>query len=143
MVPTFDGADVIIPNGELLNQDLTNWTLGSSSRRSEIRFGVAYGPDLELTKELLFGILEKNENVLMKPMPAIWFTKFGDSSIDLVLKYWISHFDFDNDTRSEIIIAIDKTLKENNIVIPFSQHDIHLINNIIEPESNIDSKKEF
>ena len=143
VVTTFDGADVIIPNGELLNQNLTNWTLGSSSRRSEIRFGVAYGTDLELTKELLFGILEKNENVLMKPMPAIWFTKFGDSSIDLVLKYWISHFDFDNDTRSEIIIAIDKTLKENNIVIPFSQHDIHLINNIIEPESNIDSKKEF
>ncbi|PVX44856.1 mechanosensitive ion channel-like protein [Flavobacterium sp. 103] len=134
VVTTFDGADVIIPNGELLNQNLTNWTLGSSSRRSEIRFGVAYGTDLELTKKLLFEILEKNENVLMKPMPAIWFTRFGDSSIDLVLKYWISHFDFDNETRSELIIAIDKTLKENNIVIPFSQQDIHIINKEIEPE---------
>ena len=134
VVTTFDGADVVIPNGELLNQNLTNWTLGSSSRRSEIRFGVAYGTDLELTKKLLFEILEKNENVLMKPLPAIWFTKFGDSSIDLVLKYWISHFDFDNDTRSELIIAIDKTLKENNIVIPFSQQDIHIINKEIEPE---------
>lgn len=132
VVTTFDGADVVIPNGELLNQNLTNWTLGSSSRRSEIRFGVAYGTDLELTKKLLFEILEKNQNVLMKPMPAIWFTKFGDSSIDLVLKYWISHFDFDNETRSELIIAIDKTLKENNIVIPFSQQDIHIINKEVE-----------
>lgn len=142
VVTTFDGADVVIPNGELLNQNLTNWTLGSSSRRSEIRFGVAYGTDLELTKKLLFEILEKNKNVLMKPLPAIWFTKFGDSSIDLVLKYWISHFDFDNDTRSELIIAIDKTLKQNNIVIPFSQQDIHIINKDIEPESKIEPEEE-
>ena len=132
VVTTFDGADVVIPNGELLNKNLTNWTLGSSSRRSEIRFGVAYGTDLELTKNLLFEILEKNKNVLMRPLPAIWFTKFGDSSIDLVLKYWISHFDFDNDTRSELIIAIDKTLKENNIVIPFSQQDVHIVTKEIE-----------
>ena len=91
VVTTFDGADVVIPNGELLNQNLTNWTLGSSSRRSEIRFGVAYGTDLELTKKLLFEILEKNENVLMRPLPVIWFTKFGDSSIDLVLKLSLIH----------------------------------------------------
>ncbi|MND95932.1 hypothetical protein D3C80_882000 [compost metagenome] len=71
----------------------------------------------------------------MRPLPAIWYTKFGDNSIDIVLKYWISHFDFDNDTRSELIIAIDKTLKQNNIVIPFSQHDIHIINKDIEPKS--------
>jgi potassium efflux system protein len=135
VVTTFDGADVIIPNGELLNKNLTNWTLGSSSRRAEIRFGVAYGTDLELTQQLLFDILEANKNVLMRPLPAIWFTKFGDSSIDIVLKYWISHFDFDNDTRSELIIAIDKTLKQNNIVIPFSQQDIHIINKEIEPKS--------
>lgn len=132
VVTTFDGADVVIPNGELLNKNLTNWTLGSSSRRSEIRLGVAYGTDLELTQKLIFEILEENKNVLMKPLPAIWFTKFGESSIDLVLKYWISHFDLDNDTRSELIIAIDKTLKENNIVIPFSQQDIHIITKEIE-----------
>jgi potassium efflux system protein len=135
VVTTFDGADVVIPNGELLNKNLTNWTLGSSSRRSEIRFGVAYGTDLELTKNLLFKILEENKNVLMKPLPAIWYTKFGDNSIDIVLKYWINHFDLDNDTRSELIIAIDKTLKENNIVIPFSQHDIHIINKDLDPKT--------
>lgn len=141
VVTTFDGADVVIPNGELLNKNLTNWTLGSSSRRSEIRLGVAYGTDLELTKNLIFKILEDNKNVLMKPLPAIWFTKFGESSIDLVLKYWISHFDFDNDTRSDLIIAIDKTLKENNIVIPFSQQDIHIITKEIEPEEREKSEK--
>jgi len=135
VVTTYDGADVVIPNGDLLNQNLTNWTLGSSHRRSEIRFGVAYGTDLELTKKLLFEILEKNKNVLMKPMPVIWFTKFGESSIDLVLKYWIKHFDFDNEVKSELIMAIDKILKENNIVIPFAQQDIHIVRNDIESEN--------
>ncbi|MNQ91967.1 Mechanosensitive channel MscK precursor [compost metagenome] len=134
VVTTYDGADVVIPNGELLNQNLTNWTLGSNQRRSQIRFGVAYGTDLELTKRVLLEILEKNKNILMKPAPTIWFTKFGDNSIDLVVMYWIKHFDFDYDVKSELIVAIDKTLKQNKIVIPFSQQDIHIINKNIEPE---------
>jgi potassium efflux system protein len=134
VVTTYDGADVVIPNGELLNQNLTNWTLGSNQRRSQIRFGVAYGTDLELTKKVLLEILEKNKNILMKPAPTIWFTKFGDNSIDLVVMYWIKHFDFDYDVKSELIVAIDKTLKQNKIVIPFSQQDIHIINKNTEPE---------
>lgn len=134
VITTYDGADVVIPNGELLNQNLTNWTLGSSHRRSEIRLGVAYGTDLELTKKILLEILHNNKSVLMKPLPVIWFTKFGDNSIDLVVKYWVRHFDFDNDVKSELIIAIDKALKENNIVIPFSQHDIRIIREDIERE---------
>jgi len=132
VVTTYDGADVIIPNGELLNQNLTNWTLGSSRRRSEIKLGVAYGTDLEITQELLLKILSKNKNVLKSPHPVIWFAKFNESGIDVVIKYWIRHFDLDNDVRSELIINIDKTFKENNIVIPFPQQDIHLINKKLE-----------
>lgn len=134
VVTTYDGADVVIPNGELLNQNLTNWTLGSNQRRSQIRFGVAYGTDLELTKKILLEIIGKNKNILLKPAPTIWFTKFGDNSIDLVVMYWIKHFDFDYDVKSEMIIAIDKALKQNKIVIPFSQQDIHIINKNTEPE---------
>jgi len=134
VVTTYDGADVVIPNGDLLNQNLTNWTLGSNHRRSQIRFGVAYGTDLELTKKILYEILTKNKNILMKPKPSIWFTQFGDNSIDLVVMYWIKHFDFDYEVKSQLIMAIDKTLKENKIVIPFAQQDIHIIKDI-EPEN--------
>ncbi|WP_084157362.1 mechanosensitive ion channel family protein [Flavobacterium denitrificans] len=134
VVTTYDGADVVIPNGDLLNQNLTNWTLGSNHRRSQIRFGVAYGTDLDLTKKLLLEILAKNKNILMKPKPAIWFTQFGDNSIDLVVMYWIKHFDFDYAVKSQLIMSIDKTLKENKIVIPFAQQDIHIIKDI-DPEN--------
>ena len=50
VVTTYDGADVIIPNGDLLNQHMTNWTMGTAKRRYDINIGVAYGSDLKLTK---------------------------------------------------------------------------------------------
>jgi len=132
VVTTFDGADVIIPNGDLLSQNLINWTLGSSRRRAAISFGVAYGTNLELTEKLLFDILEHNKRVMKSPKPVVWFTKFGDSSIDVVIKYWILHFDMEYEIRSELIKEIDKTFKNNNIVIPFSQHDLHIITKVDE-----------
>jgi len=126
VVSTYDGADVVIPNGVLLDNNLTNWTLGSSTRRSEIKFGVAYGTDLELTQKLISEILKENENVLVKPEPGIWFMNFGEAAIDVDVKYWISHFDLDEDIRSQLIIAIDKTLKKNNIFIPFQEPEIQI-----------------
>ena len=84
--------------------------------------------------KILLEIIGKNKNILLKPAPTIWFTKFGDNSIDLVVMYWIKHFDFDYDVKSDMIIAIDKALKQNKIVIPFSQQDIHIINKNTEPE---------
>jgi potassium efflux system protein len=142
VITTFDGADVIIPNGELLNQNLTNWTLGNNKRRSAINIGIAYGTDLELAEKLLFQILDSNENVIQNPRPMVWFTKFNDNAIDVVIKYWILHFDLDNDIRSELIKNIDKTFKENDIVIPFSQHDIHIISNTLDNKLKINPKEE-
>jgi potassium-dependent mechanosensitive channel len=126
VVTTFDGADVIIPNGDLLNQHLTNWTLGSSKLRSEIQIGVAYGTDLKLSKALIQEILEKHNFVLKYPLPMIWITNFNESCIDISIKYWIPHFNHVFDVKSELLISIDEVFRKNNIVIPFPQRDIHL-----------------
>lgn len=134
VLATWDGADVIIPNGDLLNQHLVNWTMGSNKRRTEIEVGVAYNTDLEKAKALIFGVLEKNEQVLKYPPPQILFTKFNDSSIDILLRYWIGHFIFISDTKSNIIFAINDAFKENGIVIPFPQRDINIQSNTDSPE---------
>ena len=126
VITTFDGADVIIPNGELLNQNLTNWTLGSSKRRFEIKLGVAYGTDLEKAKQILQDILLSNEDILKSPEPMIWVMNFGDSSIDFSIKFWVIHFGVGNDVLSDVLISIDKKFKENNIEIPFPQRDLHI-----------------
>lgn len=126
VVTTWDGADIIIPNGDLLSKNLTNWTMGSSKRRYEIPVSVAYGTDLKFARSILREILEQHPLILKQPEPMIWATQFNDSSIDFVIKYWVSHFNYGNDVKSDLIIAIDEIFKANNIVIPFPQRDIHV-----------------
>lgn len=126
VVATFDGADVIIPNGDLLSQHLTNWTLSNSKKRTDILIGVAYGTNLEEAKSLLNQILQNHSSVLQSPEPIIWVTQFGSSSIDIVVKFWVNHINFANDVKSDLIIAIDKTFRAHNIEIPFPQQDIYI-----------------
>jgi small-conductance mechanosensitive channel len=126
VITTWDGADVIIPNGDLLSQHLVNWTMGSNRRRFEIDLGVAYGSDLNLVKTILIEVLNQHELVLKNPTPMVWVTKFNDSSIDFVIKYWVPHFNLGNDVRNDLIIAIDVAFKTNGIEVPFPQQDVHV-----------------
>jgi small-conductance mechanosensitive channel len=126
VVSTFDGADVIIPNGDLLSQHLTNWTLSSNKKRTDITISVAYGTNLEKAKSLLLEVLQNNSLVLQNPEPIVWITEFNDSSIDIVIKYWVAHVNFANDVKSALMIAIDDTFRENAIEIPFPQRDLHI-----------------
>jgi potassium efflux system protein len=130
VITTWDGADVIIPNGDLLSQHLVNWTMGSNRRRFEIDLGVAYGSDLNQVKTIITNVLMEHELILKNPSPMVWVTKFGESSIDFVIKYWVPHFNFGNDVRNDIIIAIDIAFKTNGIEIPFPQQDVHIQSNI-------------
>jgi potassium-dependent mechanosensitive channel len=126
VVTTWDGADIIIPNGDILSQHMTNWTMGSSKRRYEITVGVAYGTNLKLAKKLLQEVLDQHSLILNKPEPLIWVTQFGESSIDFVIKFWVPHFNYGNDVKSDLIMAIDEIFKLHAIVIPFPQQDVYI-----------------
>jgi len=126
VVTTWDGADVIIPNGDILNQQLVNWTLGNSRRRFELLLGVAYGTDLEKVRQLLFDLMMKDNRILKDPQPFVLASKFGNSSVDLSLKFWVAHFDIGFDVKSDLILAIDVLFREHGIEIPFPQQDIHV-----------------
>jgi len=126
MITSFDGADVVIPNGDLLSQHLTNWTFSDFKARKDIKVGIAYGTDLAKAEKLLTNLLSSKENVLKYPEPIIAFTNFGDSSIDISIMFWISNFMNGLTIKSEIIIAIDKMFKENGIEIPFPQQDVYI-----------------
>jgi len=125
VVITWDGADLIIPNGDLLNQHLVNWTMGSSRRRFVLQVGVAYGTDLDKVVLLLNELMLQDSRILRSPEPIVWASEFNNSSIDMVVKFWVSHFSIGFDVRSDLILTIDKTFREHGIVIPFPQLDIH------------------
>jgi small-conductance mechanosensitive channel len=126
VISTWDGSDVIIPNGDLLSQHLVNWTMGNTKRRFEIPLSVAYGTNLEETKKMLHDIILQDARILKFPDPIVWVTTFNNSSIDFVLKFWVANFATGFDVKSDLMLAIDKLFKENGIVIPFPQQDVYI-----------------
>jgi len=126
IMKTWDGAEVVIPNGDLLNQHLVNWTLTDSTRRIEFTVSVAYGTDLEIAKQVLFDVINKDERIMQVPAPLVLAKEFNNSSIDFDLKFWARDIKEWLSIKSDIVIAVDKALKLNNITIPFPQRDIHI-----------------
>jgi small-conductance mechanosensitive channel len=123
-VRTWQGADVIVPNANLVSSEVTNWVRTSQQRRIEIPIGVAYGTDPEVVLELLRGVAEAHEQVLDDPGPYAIFKGFGDSALDFELRCWTTE-DWVR-VGSDITVGISRALAEADITIPFPQRDIHL-----------------
>jgi potassium-dependent mechanosensitive channel len=120
-----DGSEVIIPNGDLISQQVVNWTLSNNHRRVELLVGVEYGTDLAKVKHLLEDILLGNERVEKFPASLVLLHDFGDSAIMFRLLFW-SDVRFWTEVKSEIILAIDLKFREKGIKIPFPQMDLRL-----------------
>ncbi len=125
-VRSFEGADITVPNGTLLSDALTNWTLTDRNRRIEITVGVAYGTDPDTVVEALHAALNGQEGLLQEPAPQVVFDGFGDNSLDFILRAWVSDNDQYVPIRSRVALATNRELKARGIEIPFPQRDIHL-----------------
>ncbi len=128
VISTWDGADVVMPNGDLLNSHLANWSLGGGRKRTSIEIGVGYDTDLNSTRNLLAGILDADERVLKTPAPVIQYEEFKDSAINLRLFFWTKSLRDSGAVKSDLIITINSAFKTANIMIPFNQYDVHIIN---------------
>lgn len=128
VIYTWDGADIIIPNGDLLNQHLVNWTMANLNRRVEIQVGVAYDTNLEQAKKILMDITSIDERILQSPPPTVLLHQFNNSSIDIKLFCWVHSVREWLSVKSDLMTAIAVTFKEHNITIPFPQQDIYIRN---------------
>ncbi len=141
-IRTFEGSEVIVPNGDLISEQVINWTLSDLQRRVEVTVGVAYGTDPEKVLKLLLDVAAAHEHVLPKPEPVALFMGFGDSSLDFSLRAWIADFDKGFKVRSDLTVAINRALSEAGIEIPFPQRDLHMRSMSPEVEKAIDKKPE-
>ncbi len=130
-VQTFNRADVIVPNSELISAPVTNWTLRDRHGRISIPVGVAYGSDTELVKRLLEeSALEVPEVVPDQPeLPIrVFFLSFGDSALLFQLRCYVHDvWDMLNAT-SQLHFTIDRKFREHGITIAFPQREIRLLN---------------
>jgi small-conductance mechanosensitive channel len=132
-VRTFQGAEVILPNADLITKEVTNWTLSDRQRRLEIDVGVAYGSDPERVVRLLEAAAKEVKEVMSSPPPWAWFTGFGDSSLNFRLQAWIEDYDRGLAIQSALRVEILKKLNEAEIEIPFPQRDIHIRSTVAPP----------
>jgi small-conductance mechanosensitive channel len=125
-VVTFQGAEVIVPNSNLISNQVINWTLSSEWRRVDVPIGVAYGTDPERVIKLLIEVAQSHPGVLLARPPMAFFLGFGDSALRFELRFWSDQQDTWFQLQSDVTVAVAKAVKEAGIEIPFPQRDLHV-----------------
>jgi small-conductance mechanosensitive channel len=125
-IRTAEGAEVIIPNGNLVSNELINWTLTDQQRRAEVTVGVGYGTNPEQVLKILRDCAHEHPEVLKDPEPLAVFTSFGESSLDFRLLFWIPAADQRLQFQSDVAIMVNNALQKAGIEIPFPQRDLHV-----------------
>jgi potassium efflux system protein len=140
----WDRKEYVIPNKDFITGRLVNWTLSDAINRIELTVGIAYGSDVELAKNTLYGVLKKHPKIVTEPAAQVIFSEFGDSSLNFNVKCFIG----DVDSRPRVIDSLHtqiyNALNEAGIEISFPQRDLNLRSidgNAIEAINNASNKK--
>lgn len=132
-VTTRDKIEYLIPNENLMVNQVENWSYSSRDVRLKIPVGIDYGTDIELAERLMLQAARGTPRVLEQPGPTVWVTAFGESSIQLELQVWINDPEMGlGDVRSGILKRLWALFRENGIRIPFPQREV-TVKNPAEP----------
>ena len=126
IVRTREGSEVIVPNANLVSNEVINWTLSDPRRRINVPVGVAYGTDPERVIDLLLRAAREHSDILEHPAPTALFLGFGESSLDFSLRAWTTQSDTYTQVRSALTLAVNAALIEAGIEVPFPQRDLHV-----------------
>ncbi|MNI18244.1 Mechanosensitive channel MscK precursor [compost metagenome] len=133
---TTEGANLIIPNGDLLGSRVINWSQGTARKRLSSHIEVKYGTDLEKVKSLLLAITEKNEQILSFPTPVVQFASVSAQSVALELFFWVKINKDTGQIKSDVMVTINNTFRQENITLALPAQE--LIVNKQQPNDQID-----
>ncbi len=125
-IRTYDGADVVVPNGLLVSGSLTNWTMFDRSRRFEVAVSAAYGCDPAQVLALLEATARGTPGIAEQPPPFAQMTGYGDSALNFVLRAWTLDISTWGSLRSELFARTLAAMQAAGIEIPYNQLDVHL-----------------
>jgi small-conductance mechanosensitive channel len=126
LVRTADGAEVFIPNSQLIAQAVTNWTYSDLRRRIVLPVRVAYGAVPRRVAELLTGVAARHPQVIDQPAPAVVFMGFGENSLDFELRAWTDRFGDAETIQSQLADAVYAALTEARIDLPVPRRDVRV-----------------
>jgi small-conductance mechanosensitive channel len=126
-VRTRDGTETLIPNENFIDRPVTNWTFTNNVVRRKLNVGVSYNTDVENAIEQCIEAALETNRILKVPRPTCLIIGFGDSSVDLQVRFWISDSEGGvANVTSKLYLAIWKRFRAENIEIPFPQRDINI-----------------
>ena len=126
IIASDDGSCIIIPNGELLSQQMVNWTMGKNLKRNNFTLTVAFGSDLEKVKALIKRLIGEDENILHYPAAEVFLKDFNQGDIDVEVVFWPKHISLSKSVKSSLIEKIDALFKKEGIVIPLPQQELYI-----------------
>ena len=129
-VVTRDRKEYLIPNENLMVNQVVNWSYSSREVRVKAPVGVSYASDLDLAEELMHRAAIESPRVLVQPEPKVLLMNFGPNAVEFEIRFWISDPEEGvNGVRSEVLKRVWRLFKDHGIELPFPQLDLHLRDN--------------
>ncbi|MDO6584104.1 mechanosensitive ion channel [Salipiger sp. 1_MG-2023] len=128
-ITTRDGKEYLIPNEDLITGQVVNWSHSNDFVRLDIFFGTSYGDDPHLVRQVAIDAAAGVGRVLTDRQPVCHIVGFGDSSVDYILRFWISDPSAGlTNIRGNVYLALWDAFKANDISIPFPQREVRVVN---------------
>ncbi|MEM9153590.1 MAG: mechanosensitive ion channel domain-containing protein [Cyanobacteria bacterium P01_F01_bin.33] len=131
-IRTLDWVTIIVPNAQILERELINWSHDSPVSRIRIPVSVAYGSDIARVREALLDAAKSHADVLGYPPPQVWLQSFHDSDLHFDLMVWVSEPRYQFRIKSDLNYRIEVNLRRYEIEVPYPQRDIHLRSPLLE-----------
>ena len=122
-----DGKEYLIPNENLITNQVVNWSYSSLLVRLDVQFGIAYNSDLHMVRKIAVAVAQGTKRVLASPTPVCHVTGFGDSAVNMLLRFWIQDpADGVTNIKGDVLLGLWDAFREHRIELPFPQRDLHI-----------------
>jgi small-conductance mechanosensitive channel len=135
VVHTGQGADIIVPNSQMVTEQVTIWTLTDQLRRIDLLVGVNYGAMPQQVIALLETVARAHPQVLREPPPQAFFMGYGDSAINFTLCAWPDHFNHWLQVKSDLTAAVYEAVAAAGMSFPFPQHEVRVLHEAEVPQA--------
>lgn len=126
ILKTPDNKTILIPNGELANGSITNFSV-EETRRVDWTFGIGYGDDIEKAYEVIKRLISEDDRIKDDPEPFLALKELADSSVNIVVRVWVNADDY-WPVHFRMNEQVYKTFEDEGLSIPFPQRDVHVHN---------------
>ncbi len=126
LMQTYDNEVISLPNSQLANARIKNYTKPDATIRVGVNFAVAYGSDVSEVKGVVLDAISQLDDILQEPGPQVLFLNMGDFSLDMCGRVWVDNYGKQFAKKLEMTELIYNTLKKSGIEIPFPTRTVYM-----------------